>query len=224
MRPYLSLAALLAAALAAPAQEAAPGVSVDPAKRTVTVDARVAPRKLEHLAETYPIEVVASWPHPRGKKAHETVVTFEANPSDVHKAVEGLGAKAGKPAKGEGAAADGPEVLVFVDVPAAGGGVKRLSLDKLLIDPKTKRPFPKGVKVRFTGSVLSAVSPDNPDEKKYGADLTGTLLALFPVTDETVFQTSLTMKEEKYLKLDVNRDALPPAGTPVKLVIEVPAK
>jgi hypothetical protein len=58
--------------------------------------------------------------------------------------------------------------------------------------------------------------------KKYGADLTGTLIALFPVTDETVLQTDWTMKEEKYLKLDVNADALPKEGTPVKLVIEAP--
>jgi hypothetical protein len=32
------------------------------------------------------------------------------------------------------------------------------------------------------------------------------------------------MKEEEFLKLDVNRDVLPPEGTPVRLVIEVPAK
>ena len=33
---------------------------------------------------------------------------------------------------------------------------------------------------------------------------------------------ALTMKEEKYLKLEVNTQALPKEGTAVKLVIEVP--
>ena len=32
------------------------------------------------------------------------------------------------------------------------------------------------------------------------------------------------MKEEKFLKLDVNPDVLPKEGTAVKLVIEVPAR
>jgi hypothetical protein len=62
----------------------APGVTVDAAKKTVTVDAKVAPRKLEHLkGEQYPIELIASWGHPKGKKAHETVLTTDVNPSDV---------------------------------------------------------------------------------------------------------------------------------------------
>jgi len=56
----------------------------------------------------------------------------------------------------------------------------------------------------------------------YGADLSGTLIAIFPVTNETVLQTSLTMAEEKFLKLEMNTKLLPKEGTPVKLVIEVP--
>lgn len=201
----------------------AKGVAVDAAKRTVSIDAKVAPRKLAHLDKTYPIELIACWPHPRGKKAHETVVTIDADPSAVHKGLEQLGLKAGKPAKGEGSKAEGPEVNVYIEVPDGAGGAKRLTMDKFLIDPVTKKPAPK-VKVRFTGSVMSAVDPSKPDEKKYGADLTGSLLVLFPVTDEAVLQTEWTMKEEKYLKLDVNPQALPKEGTAVKLVIEVPLK
>ena len=204
------------------AQDAAKGVAVDKAKRTVTVDAKVAPRKLEHLkGEVYPVELIASWPHPRGKKAHETVLTFDAEPSAVHKGLEDLGLKAGKPARGDGAKAEGPVVNVFVEVPDPAGGTKRLPFEKVLMDPKTKKAPPK-LTFHFTGSVMTAVDPSKPDEKKYGADFTGSLIALFPVTDETVLQTAWTMKEEKFLKLDVNPDALPKEGTPVKLVIEAP--
>jgi len=206
----------------ASAQEAK-GVTVDKARRTVTVDAKVAPRKLPHLDKTYPIELIACWPHPRGKKAHETVVVFDAEPSAVHKGLEELGLKAGKPAKGDGAKAEGPEVNVYIEVPDGAGGTKRLTMDKFLLDPVSRKPAPK-VKVRFTGSVMSPVDPSKPDEKKYGADLTGSLLALFPVTDETVLQTDWTMKEEKYLKLEVNTQVMPKEGTPVKLVIEVLAQ
>jgi hypothetical protein len=222
----LSIAAGLLGLLLLAAQPPADpnkGVAVDKAKRTVTVDARVAPRKLEHLkGETYPIELIASWPHPRGKKAHETVLTIDADPSAVHKGLVEIGLKPGKPAKGADAVPEGPEVNVYIDVPDPAG-TKRLTMDKVLLDPKTRKPLPKGVKFRFTGSVMSATDPNKPDEKKYGADLSGTLIALFPVTDETVLQTSLTMKEEKYLKLDVNADVLPKEGTPVKLVLEAAA-
>ncbi len=58
----------------------------------------------------------------------------------------------------------------------------------------------------------------------YGADLSGTLISIFPVTNETVFQTNLTMKEEKYVKLETNKKLLPKEGTAVKLILEVPAK
>jgi hypothetical protein len=226
MRTLIALAALVGLTLLAeaPAQDAGKAVTVDKAKRTVTVDAKVAPRKLPHLDQVYPIEVVACWAHPKGKKAHETVVTIDCNPSEIHKGLEELGLKPGKPAKGEGMTPEGPEVNVYIDVPGPDGQPKRLSMDKVLLDPKSKKPLPKSVKFRFTGSVMSPVDPSKPDEKKYGADLTGTLIALFPVTDETALQTNLTMKEEKYLKLEVNAEVLPKAGSPVKLVFEVPAK
>jgi hypothetical protein len=216
--PFFAFA-LLAIAPNAFGQDKKSGVAIDKEKKSVAIDATIAPRKLAHLSEVYPIELIAGWAHPKGKKAHETVVTIDANPSDVHKALVDVGLKPGKPAKGEGAEAAGPDVSVFIEVPAGDGPAKKLSPDKFLVDPKTKKPFPKSVKFRFTGSIESQVAPDKP-EKKYGADLSGTLIVIFPVTDETVLQSSLTMKEEKYLKLETNKDALPKEGTAVKLVIE----
>ncbi|MBN9118829.1 MAG: hypothetical protein J0I06_06665 [Planctomycetes bacterium] len=223
----LGCLALLALVGRSAAEEKKAGVAVDAAKKTVTVDAKVAPRKLEHLkGEVYPIELIASWPHPKGKKAHETVLTVDVDPSEVHKGLEKIGLKPGKPAKGaapkEGAPdpkAEGTEVNVYIEVPDGAGGTKRLTMDKVLMDPKTKKPAPKMTFV-FTGSVMTAVDPNKPDEKKYGADLTGSLICLFPVTDEVVLQTGWTMKEEKFLKLDVRPDVLPKEGTAVKLVIE----
>jgi hypothetical protein len=215
---------LLIASLAALAEDQKPtGVVVDRAKRTVTIDAKIAPRKIDdpRYKEIYPIEVIACWAFPKGQKAHETVVTIEAKPSAVHNALVGLGLTAGKPVVGESKEPPrGPVVNIYLEIPT-DGGTKRVPIEKTLIDPKTNKPMPK-VQWRFTGSLLKQPDP-NKDEKVYGADLTGTLIAIFPVTGETVFQTNLTMKEEKYVKLETDKKVLPKEGTPVKLVIEVPA-
>ena len=145
-------------------------------------------------------------------------MTIDVKPSDVHKAPESVGLKPGKPVLGENTVAAGPELKISLEIPD-GGGTKKVSIYRFLIDPKTKQPFPKEVKFRFTGSAM--VKPDlAKDAEVYGADLSGTLIAIYPVTNETVCQTSLTMKEEKYLKLETNPDLIPKEGTPVKIIIE----
>ena len=198
------------------------GVTVDKAKRLVKIDAKIAPRKLPHLKEIYPIEVIACWPHPKGKKAHETVVTIDALPSAVHKALLSLGLKPGAPVMGESnEPPKGPDVTVYLEITGPDGAPRRVSIDRILVDMRNKKPFPKTVKWRFTGSVMSKPDP-NKNETIYGADLSGTLIAIFPVTDQTVLQTSLTLKYERFLKLETNTELLPKEGTPVKLVIEAP--
>jgi hypothetical protein len=89
-----------------------------------------------------------------------------------------------------------------------------------MVDISTGKPL-KALRWRFTGSAM--VKPDpNKDETVYAADRSGTLIAIFPVTNETVFQTNLTMKEEKYVKLETDKKLLPKEGTAVKLILEVP--
>jgi len=193
----------------APAQG---GVTVDKDKKTVRIAAKIAPRKLPNLPEVYPIEVIATWPTPKGQKAHETIVNFDVNPSDVHKALESLGLKAGKPGRGEDLG-HGPEVEIYLDLPAVNGRPAGLvRIESLLLDKKTGRPLPF-VKWMFTGSVQK--------DGKYGADVGGTLIGLYPVTDEVVMQSALTMKEEGMIKLETNKQALPGENTPVSLVIKV---
>jgi len=206
------------------------GVTIDEARKAVVVDAKVAPRKLPNLDKVYPIELIAGWGAPKGSKAHEIVVSIDVTPSEVHKALEKLGLKPGKPAKGGPAKdgdpfpkAEGPVVNLYLEIPDGAGGTKKVPFEKILWDPATKKAPPKMTFV-FTGSVMSAPDPNKPDDKKYGADVTGSLACLFPVTDEVVLQTAWTMKEEKFLKLDVNPDAVPKEGSAVKLVIEAAEK
>jgi hypothetical protein len=203
-----------------------PGIVVDKEKKTVTFDAKIAPRKLEYLkGEIYPLEVIATWPHPKGKKAHETIVVTDVLPSNVHKAIESLGIKAGKPVMGgENEVPEGPEFSVYLGIPEAGE-IKKVSIDKCMVDVKSGKTFPKDIKFRFTGSALVQEDPNKPD-LTYGADSSssGTFLAIFPVTDKTVFQTSLSMKYEKFLKLETNPKVVPKEGTPVKLILQATGK
>jgi hypothetical protein len=198
------------------------GITVDKEKKAVIVDAKIAPRKLadpKFMDKIYPVEVIACWAYPKGLKSHETVVTFDVKPSEIHKALEGLGAKPGKPIFGDTKdKVEGPELNIFLEIPGESGP-RRVPIEKTLVDPVSNKPMPK-VKWHFTGSKMSKPDPEK-DETVYGADLTGTLISIFPVTNETVVQTSLTMKEEKFLKLETNKTLLPKEGTAVKLILEV---
>jgi hypothetical protein len=211
-RHYLWLAALL---VVLPANAA--GLVVDKEKRTVTIPAKVAPRKIDdpNFKEVYPIEVIATYPFPKGKKAHETVVTIDVKPSAVHKALVDLGLKPGKPARTREDKQSGPEVKIYIEV-NPGKAAKRIPVEQVLADRKTGKPMPK-VKWLFTGSAAG----DKPDA--YGADATGTLIAIFPVTADTVFQSSLSLEDEKFVKLETNKK-LPAVGTAVNLVIVAPEK
>jgi hypothetical protein len=227
MTHRISLAALLALAIAAvlpcaafeEPDKAPAGMKIDKAKRTITIPAKVAPRKIDDPAykEIYPLEVVATFPFPRGKKAHETAITIEVKPSEVHKALEGFGLKAGKPATNASEKQTGPVVKIMLDL-APGKGGRLVPVEQFLEDKKSGKPMPP-VKWLFTGSVMVSTDPDKP--KVYGADDKGTLIAIFPVTAETVFQSSLSLADEKYVKLEASKK-LPAIGTAINLVIIVP--
>ena len=224
----LVVAAMMAAiSLTAPAAdlEPQPGIKIDKEKRAVTIDCKIAPRKMEDpkfQGIIYPVEVIACYPYPKGQKAHETVVTIDVKPSAVHKALEDLGLKPGKPVVGQNTEkAQGPEVNVYLEIPGADGKPRRVSIEKTLIGEKSGKPMPK-VKWYFTGSVMSKPAADQKEDV-YGADLTGTLVTIFPVTNEVVLQTNLKFDDQNFLKLETDKKLLPKEGTPVKLIIEVPA-
>ena len=115
------------------------GITVDKDKRLLKIDAKIAPRKLEHLKEIYPLEVVACWPHPKGKKAHETLVIIDAKPSAVHKALVDFGVKPGTPIMGQSKEKpQGPEVKLWLEFPGDGGETKKVSIDRTMVDKANK--------------------------------------------------------------------------------------
>jgi hypothetical protein len=113
---FVFIATQLPSEFALAQDKPAVGLVVDKEKKTVAIPCKVALRKLPNLDQIYPLEVVATYPAPKGQKAHETVVTFESvKPSEVHRALEDFGLKPGKPARGEGAIPSGPEVKIFLE-------------------------------------------------------------------------------------------------------------
>ncbi len=194
-------------------------VTIDKAAKSISIPCQIAARKLPNLSEIYPLEVIATAPPPRGRKAHETVVTTDVRPSQVHAALESLGLQPGQPAKGDDAKATGPEVTLILQFADTAGKTISLPIDRTLVDTKSKKPLPT-LKWFFTGSVRKQPDPER-EETVYAADLTGTLIAIFPVTNETVFQSNLTMADEPSLKLETNKTRLPPEGTAAVLIVRL---
>lgn len=108
---------------------------------------------------------------------------------------------------------------LLLEFPGITGSPRVVPMEKCLVDGTTGRPLPP-LKWYFTGSAERQPDPNKP-QRVYGADLGGTLISLYPVTDETVFQTSLGMREERLLRLETNTDVLPAEGTPAKLIVEL---
>ena len=198
-------------------EAASAGVTIDRERRRVVVEAAIAPRKLPHLDGIYPLEVIATAPD--GKKAHETVLTSKARPSAIHAALESLGATAGKPGIGE-TPGSGPELDLLIEYEGPAGTRKRIPAGMAVVDRKTGLPLGAAARWRFTGSVLVRADPGKAEEM-YGADGSGTLVTVYPVTGETVIQSVLGMEEEKLLELET-APWLPPVGSKAWLVIEVP--
>jgi hypothetical protein len=198
-------------------------LQIDKPKRTVRVPCRIAPRKLPTLADTYPLEVIACFPAPIGQKAHETAVSTEAKPSDLHQALVQLGFQPGNPVHGDTTEQpSGSEVSLALEFTDVTGQVRVVPIEETLIDERTGRSMPP-LKWTFTGSVLREPAAAGMP-RAYAADLSGTLITLFPVTAETVLQSSLSMKPRAFLRLDTNKALLPPEGADVRLVISaVPA-
>jgi hypothetical protein len=193
-------------------------ITVDKDAKTVSIPCKIAPRKLANLGEIYPIEVIATWPAPKGLKAHETIVTVDVKPSDVHKALESLGLKPGKPAVAQDDVASGAALIVLLELPGEDGAPRRVPIEKTLVDRKTGKTMPS-LQWVFTGSLMKQPDPDKPD-KVYGADTSGTLIAVFPVTAETVIQSQLTLKDEPLLKMETDKKLLPAEGTTATLIIK----
>jgi len=207
----------------APGGAGAGGILVDKKNSRVIIDVEIAPRKLPHLKQIYPIEVMVAGA--QGKKAHETVLVSDASPGQVHRALEQLGLKAGRPGIADKRRPVGPEVRIWIEYPGRSGLSKKVDLASAVVDRRTGLALDGGasaaegrVRWLFTGSAMVKVDPAS-EKRSYGADFSGTMVTIFPVTDETVFQSTLGMDAEALFSLEV-AGILPPVGSKARLLIE----
>jgi hypothetical protein len=193
-------------------------LKIDAKQKEISLPCQIAPRKLPTLKEIYPIEVMATYPTPKGLKAHETVVVFEKiKPLAVHKALVQLGLKPGQPVQGEGKAS-GPELELFLEF-TKNGKKQRVPFEQTLVDTKANKKLPP-LKWHFTGSSVTQPDPEK-NEYAYGANLSGTLITLYPVTDQCVIQANLNFNDQDIYRLETNKNLLPPEGGAATLIIRV---
>ena len=187
------------------------------AERRVELDGKICLREgaLEYLA------VLA------GGKEYESVLSFDCKAVDLNLAMIGLGYKAagGVRKLGDADVPKGDPLYLAVEWKTEDGKTKRVRAEELLFNQATKKPMRKTAWV-FTGSDF-ARDPDDPrklyidpETKRtvFLADIEKNLIAVYrdPLA---IFNSPLNTGVDG-IYYQVNKEACPKVGTPVKLIME----
>ena len=150
----------LRAAAAGATTDAAAGITVDKEKRTVTIAAKVAPRKLDDpkFKEIYPIEVIATLPVPQGQEGPRD---GRHHRRQAERRPQGAGrawasSRASRPRRPR-TSRPGPEVQLFLEIPP-GKAASACRSSSSWSTRRPSKPMPK-VKWLFTGSAMVEAGP-----------------------------------------------------------------
>ena len=156
------------------------------------------------------IEVFACTP---SGKTHETVITCECVPSNLHAALLLIGLKNGKPVSWQQKKRPPTGDPVKISVRWTEDGKERtVRAEDLLYNVKTKRAMKRQYWV-FSGSIMDANS-----EKPYIADLAGNLVTTY--NDAATVIDNPTEAGVDDDMLEVNGKICPKPGTKVTLILE----
>lgn len=183
-------------------------ILVDKRAGRFTVPGRVLvlDQPLEYLATT-----------PKGMKDYETLLEVDATGSEFNLACILLGLER-DPRQGpfyqfSEAPVVGPKVLVSVAWQDRGKR-REISAAEALLDPK-QDVQPESVEWVYTGSLSM------PPEGQFAADITGTLIG-FVHDANSIIESVLGLGIGAYGSVGGNTTLLPPVGTPIELVVQLP--
>jgi hypothetical protein len=183
-------------------------IVVDKTAGRFTVPGRVhvIGQPLEYLATT-----------PGGMKEYETLLEADASGSEFNLACILLGLER-DPRQGpfyqfSEAPLVGPKVRVSIAW-QDGGKRREISAAEALLDPKGE-VRPESVEWVYTGSLSM------PPDGQFAADITGTLIG-FVHDANSVIESVLGLGIGAYGSVSGNAAVLPPVGTPVELIVQLP--
>jgi hypothetical protein len=162
-----------------------------------------------------PLEYLAT--APKGMKDYETLLEADATGSEFNLACILLGLER-DPRQGpfyqfSEAPVVGPKVLVSIAWQDAGKR-REVSAAEALLDPKGEAR-PESVEWVYTGSLSM------PPDGQFAADITGTLIG-FVHDANSVIESVTGLGIGAYGSVGGNADLLPPVGTPIELIVQLP--
>lgn len=189
-----------------------PGLAFAPrdGQMTVVLDAEVVLREADWL------ELLACSPNSR---EHESILTVEAAPSQIHLALTMLGLKPGHPLQsrmedGQWVAIPpaGPPVEVLVSWQDLQGTGHELPAHRWILNRETDQPMAEGFWL-FTGSRFQSFQ----GREYYLADHNGTAISIVNFGDDLLARPSLVTNENDQQMWGANTALIPPVGTRVKI-------
>lgn len=194
-----------------PAADTRPHAVANPASRSVTVPAFVAKQdKYEELKGAIEYVLVS-----QGGKDYETAFCTDVPPQEIQDALLKVGLFPGQPAA-EGQPPRGQPVRIWVELTGTGGQTIRRPIEDFvfceqLTASMPAKPWP------FTGSG-TGVDPQT-SKQILQAQLTMSIIGLQYADDSVLFQPARADAAQRPT-FRINKDVLPPPGTPVRIIFE----
>lgn len=188
-----------------PVRQFAPGVHIDWQARAIEVDAKVAFR-------AGPLELLACSPQTR---EHESVLVVDARPMHIFQAMGLIGLEPGHPVRyvAETESTEAPTGQpVALSVRFGQGDSARVRPARELMRLVGEKRPPDELRWVFAGSRTFS-------NGRFGADADGTVACVVDFDTALIALDTLHSADNDKLWLEANTPAIPPIGTPCRLVI-----
>jgi len=198
---------------AAPAKAELRGIKLDREAGHLDLDAKVVLREGEWL------ELLACTP---GTREHESILTVEAQPRNIHLALILLGLEPGKPLKWERLddgevrvhPPTGPKVAITLRY-EEDDEVKTVDANQWIVDQQTGRVMPDNVWL-FAGSRFETFD----GKEVYMADPNGSVISIVNFGDDVLARDTEVTRDNDEQSWDANTPVIPKEGTAVTIRIK----